>query len=145
MYLPTYFQLREYIQNVFRTSIFMSFFVTCTRFYVRSRGSFLSSTTFQYKVLLNNLVLMMPIIFLLQIHRSTNRKGEGVLRFSEISQIYVQECCILNSAQGHLSSNCEKSYIQSKSCPFLGVEYGLKFTPCPPSIKVIQSQNFFIH
>ena len=66
MYLPTYFQLREYIQNVFRTSIFMGFFVTCTRFYFRSRGSFLSSTTFQYKVLLNNLVLMMPIIFLLQ-------------------------------------------------------------------------------
>ena len=123
MYLPTYFQLREYIQNVFRTSIFMGFFVTCTRFYVRSRGSFLSSTTFQYKVLLNNLVLMMPIIFLLQIHRSTNRKGEGFrnqtpfrIHFNflnlYIGMLYFKQC-------PNLSSNFEKILysIKVKSLP----------------------------
>jgi hypothetical protein len=79
MYLPTYLfpAQRIYSKCIQDINIHGLFLLHVQGFMLEAEGLFLSSTTFQYKVLLNNLVLMMPIIFLLQIHRSSNRK-EGV-------------------------------------------------------------------
>ena len=114
MHLPTYFQLREYIQNVFRTSIFMGFFVTCTRFYVRSRGSFYPAQLSNIKCYWTTWSWWCPSSFCC---RSIGRqkKGVGGRRVKDqtpfgiqwnflnlwIGLLYFKHC-------PNLSSNCEK-------------------------------------
>ena len=125
MYLPTYFQLREYIQNVFRTSIFMGFFVTCTRFYVRSRGSFYPAQLSNIKCYWTTWSWWCPSSFCCRSIGQQIERGRGFRNQTPFGiqwnflNLYVYRNAILNSTQGNLSSNCENFLysIKVKSLP----------------------------
>ena len=125
LYVPTYlFPAQRIYSKCIQDINIHGLFCYMYKVLCQKQRVFLSSTTFQYKVLLNNLVLMMPIIFLLQIHRSTNRKGKGVQKSDPLwdSVKFLKSMyrnAILNSTQGNLSSNCENFLysIKDKSLP----------------------------